>query len=59
MSMLQSWKHSMLRKSKCQCLYQSHMVRGSADEASSTNILAISPAKARRSIVIARKAGCW
>lgn len=57
--MLQSWKHSMLRKSNCQCLYRSHMLRGSGDVASSTSSLAISSAKARRIVVIARKAGGW
>lgn len=49
----------MLRKSKCQVLYASHMLRGSAEVASSGNILAISSAKARRIVVIAREASVW
>ena len=35
------------------------MLRGSGDVASSTSSLAISSAKARRIVVIARKAGGW
>lgn len=49
----------MLRKSKCQSLYPSHMLRGSADVASLRNILAICSAKARRIVMIARKASGW
>lgn len=49
----------MLRKSKCQFLYPSHMLRGSAEIASLRDILAISSAKARRIVVIARKASGW
>ncbi len=49
----------MLRKSKCQFLYPSHMLRGSAEVASLRNNLAISSAKAGRIVVIASKASGW